>query len=279
MPYGLIYKITNKINGKIYVGQTTRTLDARWSQHLYDATVREYPYAIYRAIRKYGVDAFTIESICECETLEELNEQEKLFAQSLNAFVPNGYTLTAGTGIGADSDDTKLKKSRAGKGRQFSETHKKNLSEAKKGTKTGQDNPFYGKTHTEETKKKLSEIAKHRTFSRETRKKMSESHKGKTPSQETLDKKSLAMSGEKNPMYGRRGKNSPHYGKKHSKEHRDKLAESQSKTFYFINPHGEEIIIKNLAKFCRENLELSLACMQKVAVGKNKTHKGWQLKV
>jgi predicted GIY-YIG superfamily endonuclease len=48
-----IYKITNTINGKVYIGQTIQPLDKRWSQHKRSARMKE-PYSIHRAIAKYG---------------------------------------------------------------------------------------------------------------------------------------------------------------------------------------------------------------------------------
>ena len=70
------------------------------------------------------------------------------------------------------------------KGKQFSEEHKKKLSEAKK----GEDNPMYGKHHTDETRKKLREANKGKQLSEETKNKMREAKKGKHHSEETKKK-------------------------------------------------------------------------------------------
>lgn len=54
---GYIYKITNKINGKVYIGKTTKTVQERWKEHLRESrTERSENRPLYRAIRKYGVD-------------------------------------------------------------------------------------------------------------------------------------------------------------------------------------------------------------------------------
>ena len=77
-------------------------------------------------------------------------------------------------------------------------------SEAKKGKCTGEDNPFYGKHHSEETRKKLSDswdYDKH--FTEETRKKIREANKGKKFSEEHKKKIGAANKGEKNPNYGK----------------------------------------------------------------------------
>lgn len=59
----LVYKITNKVNGKIYIGETTRTLEQRWKEHCEQANNYEYGSLLHAAIRKYGEDNFTKEII------------------------------------------------------------------------------------------------------------------------------------------------------------------------------------------------------------------------
>jgi len=65
-----------------------------------------------------------------------------------------------------------------------------------------------------------------------------------------------------------------HKGLIHSAESKLKISESRSKTWIFIDPNGNKIIIKNLTKFCLEN-NLKQSSMCYVAKGKNKIHKGW----
>ena len=88
----LVYLITNKINGKRYVGQTTGTLENRWSGHC-----RKSGCTVMRnAIEKYGIDNFTIEAICEPPTVELMHEMEKYFIEVYNSRTPNGYNMTGG---------------------------------------------------------------------------------------------------------------------------------------------------------------------------------------
>ena len=131
------------------------------------------------------------------------------------------------------------------------ETRKK-LSEASKGCKGRK-----GHKHLEETKKKLSEAAKGQFFSAETRKKMSESAKGRIRSEETRNKLSEALK-----------------GRICSEEHKLKMSEVKSKTWTLIDPNGNILTIKNLAKFCREN-NLGQASMCCVAKGERRSYKGW----
>lgn len=91
---GIIYVITNKINNKKYIGQTINTLNVRWSLHKYDAN-RGVERPLYRAIRKYGIENFTIEVI-ESIPRNKLNEKEKYWIKKLNTLTPNGYNLSPG---------------------------------------------------------------------------------------------------------------------------------------------------------------------------------------
>lgn len=92
---GIIYKITNKLNGKIYIGQTVQSINCRIQKHLYNATNNPES-IIHLAINKYGIDSFTIEQVCSCFDLEELNKQEQYFIKYYNTLAPNGYNLDSG---------------------------------------------------------------------------------------------------------------------------------------------------------------------------------------
>lgn len=88
-----IYKITNQINGKIYIGQS-QNISQRWKAHRKHYQKDDYP--IYRAMRKYGIDNFSFEVIEEC-SLEELNDKEKYWIKYYDSHNPsNGYNLTDG---------------------------------------------------------------------------------------------------------------------------------------------------------------------------------------
>ena len=85
-----IYKITNLINGKIYVGQTSRTPEIRFSEHVHADSY------IGSAIRKYGRANFKIEVLEECESKKELDNREQYWIARFESMGPNGYNLTEG---------------------------------------------------------------------------------------------------------------------------------------------------------------------------------------
>ena len=88
-----IYKITNKINGKIYIGKTERTVEERWNEHCNDFTkdrCKDRP--LYRAMNKYGAENFHIETIEETSSPEE---RECFWIEHFQSF-KKGYNATIG---------------------------------------------------------------------------------------------------------------------------------------------------------------------------------------
>lgn len=99
---GKIYKITNKVNGKIYVGQTVKTLEERFKKHCWGTTERDKYHlnmAIKKAIIKYGKENFTIELIEEVET-DKLDEREVYWISFYDSY-NKGYNCTLGGQNGA----------------------------------------------------------------------------------------------------------------------------------------------------------------------------------
>ena len=104
-PYGRIYCITNEVNGKRYVGQTTRTIDLRWTQHrLLQGKCR----ALESAIKKYGAESFSILEIAAADSQNALDALEVDWIERLSTVSPSGYNLSSGgAGAGRMHDDTK----------------------------------------------------------------------------------------------------------------------------------------------------------------------------
>lgn len=147
-----IYKITNKLNNKIYVGQTIRDPQVRFLEHMNDSVSQDY---FHQAIRKYGPDNFKLEIIDKAQSIEELNQKETFWINELSSYAccgSNGYNTTYG---GQDnpmthqnvkekhnkimrSDEVRKKisetmKQKVVKGELFNEEHRKHLSESMKG--------------------------------------------------------------------------------------------------------------------------------------------------
>ena len=93
-----IYKITNKIDGKIYIGRAKNIKD-RWKAHRnnpFNPLSREYYKSLYKAIREYGLENFSFEVVEECKE-EELNDKEAYYINFYNANDPAiGYNRTNG---------------------------------------------------------------------------------------------------------------------------------------------------------------------------------------
>jgi len=244
--YGIIYKATNKVNGKIYIGQTIQSLDKRVYDHIYYALNERDDMYFHRAIRKYSEENFIWEIIVECNSLEELNKTEIEMIEKYDAF-GNGYNLTdGGEGI---------------VGHKHTEETRRKIGEAQEGEK----HHNYGKHHSKKTKKKISESnmgEKNHNF-------------GKHPTEETRRKMGEAQMGEKHY----------NYGKHRSKETKRKISEStigskssSAKKYIIITPESEEIFVHGLREFCRnyKKERLHFSALVRVAQGKYKQHKGYK---
>ena len=91
----LIYKITNTINNKVYIGQTTQGLVQRQREHVSRFNRGERDHKLYLAFRKYGLEAFKFEVICIALDASNLNELEIMFIKEYNSF-NRGYNMTVG---------------------------------------------------------------------------------------------------------------------------------------------------------------------------------------
>ena len=94
----LVYIVVNQINGKFYVGQTSKTLDKRWAYHLKSARLGSSA-PIHSAIRKYGEQNFSVYRISDAVSPEQLDALEKYFIEKYQSLVPHGYNRSLG-GLG-----------------------------------------------------------------------------------------------------------------------------------------------------------------------------------
>ena len=90
-----IYKVTNKLNGKIYIGKTLSSIEERWKQHCRDSKKEsKEKRPLYAAIRKYGEENFSVEQVEECSD-NMVNERETYWIEWYGSF-KYGYNATLG---------------------------------------------------------------------------------------------------------------------------------------------------------------------------------------
>lgn len=167
----LIYKITNLVTSKVYIGQTIQKLENRWYGH--KRCVASRP--LYDDMRKYGISSFIIEKIEDCESTEHLNTKEIYWIKYYNSNNSNfGYNLTEG-GESKINDESRRKISEYNKNRIVSD----------------------------ETRKKISKVRRGKKFTKEQLERLSLSLKGHVCSDETKIKIGNANRGSKNGMFGK----------------------------------------------------------------------------
>jgi len=236
----IIYKVTNKINGKSYIGQTIYNLKRRKSIH--KRAVYRYDSDLYfhNAIRKYGWDGFKWEILEEYP--DNLNLAEQWYIRKFDTY-KNGYNMTLGGDVNPMKSPEiakKVSETLKLKGENHSSKRKEvrdKISKSRKG-KYGlykEDNGMYGKKH----------------------------------SQSWRDNHSIRMNGKSNSMYG----------KKHSEKSKNKMAINSSNILFFIETPIEDerdFFLFNLHNFCKIR-NLTPACMYRTSNGEYKQHKGYKV--
>ena len=194
--YGIIYKITNTVNGKCYIGQTTdkRGFNGRYYYsgkgiervYKYHKSLKEhnsnYNNHLLNSIEKYGFEAFTVDEEFDIAySKKELDALEKKYIKEFDC-INNGYNNTDGGSNGKRSEEACKKMSEKAKERWEDPEERRKISESLKGKNCGENNPNYGKGY--------------------------------------------KISGENNPMYGvhRYGENNPMYGKHRTEEEKRKMS-------------------------------------------------------
>ncbi len=161
----IVYKAQNKINGKIYIGQTVNPLPRRIMFHQ-RAKTGIFP----AALRKYGIGAFNFAVIDFAQNHAELKEKEIRWIGFYKSKVPNGYNITDGGNGGM-------------LGYKASSETRKKQSESLKGKNAGKKNGMFGKSavrgkhHSEEAKRKNAQAKKEKWRDPEYRRKILEARK------------------------------------------------------------------------------------------------------
>ena len=190
---GYIYRRTNTVNGKAYIGQTTRN---DWRVRIDEQSSKPGCRALYNAIQKHGEDAFTTDLLAAVPD-HVLDDVEIHCIKQFDTLSPNGYNLTAGGGgCKSPSPETRKKISEAHKGvkhHNFGKPRSPETREKISKSLSGENHPFFGLTG-----------ERHPSF-------------GKKHSQETRDRMSESRRGDKNP----------NFGKTHSQETRNRISEKK----------------------------------------------------
>ena len=249
--YGIIYKIENLVNRKVYIGQTIRKFNRRYDGNNIEGvykyhkrrknTNNHYNRHLLEAIEKYGFNNFkVIEQFDVAFSKTELDIKERTYIMLYNS-IKNGYNNTDGGSNGKPTEEVR-----------------KRLSESLKGNKN-----MLGKHHSEETKNKLREINKGKIFSEETRKKLSENH------------------------WNNKGKNHPMYGKHHNDVSKEKnrlahigkqMGADNPRAVSVVQLTKENILVKewdclaDIKRECGFNPSHICNCCK----GKRKSHKGYK---
>jgi group I intron endonuclease len=187
----ICYLVTNKANGKQYVGITTGSMAPRWRQHCRTSKSGSKT-ALHNAIRKHGEGAFHIEKIGKAPSQEELTELETREIDIRRTKAPFGYNLTSGgegTPGWVPGEEFRAKLSEAHKGKPKSENHRAAMKKPKTAEHRAKISAAnMGHAITLEARLKMSAAAKMRAISPEQRAKISESGRGKIRSPETRAK-------------------------------------------------------------------------------------------
>ena len=244
----VIYKHTNKINGKVYIGQTCKDPEERWNKGKGYACCSYF----YAAIKKYGWDGFDHEIILNNLTADEANEAEERIIAEYDSTNPlQGYNLLKGGRNKIPDERTRAK---------MSESHR------------GEKHPNYGKHLSEETRRKIGESHRAENLSEESRIKMIESQKGRRASKETREKMSKARKGK------RVGKDNPMYGKHLSEETKEKIGNAIRG-----GKHPRSVCVRcvelekswNCISDCARELSLNRSNITATCKGKHKTVGGY----
>jgi group I intron endonuclease len=222
----IIYKTTNLINGKFYVGQDSNNNP----EYLGSGTL------LKRAIEKHGKENFIKETLEVCCTQEQLNEREKYWIKETKAQTLGYNIAEGGTGGNTYTEETKKKVSEFFKGRYISpetiEKRKKTIEERKN------QNPDTYKLP-EERKKAIGDFHRGKEISEEQKQKNSERMKNFT----NYSPEFLEMQKSEN----KRSEKSSMWGKKHTPETREKMSASHKKNparYWLGKKQSEEHIRK-----------------------------------
>lgn len=187
-----IYLLTNKINEKIYVGQS-KDVNQRWRHHKASVKNNRPTQIVHHAMIKYGLDNFVFEVIAGCKTQEDINWAEEYFINYYDS-INNGYNLTNGGCVAPKTEEWKRKVSEKLMGHEVTQETRDKVSKGNTGKirsdefKKDVGDFWRGKERTKEHRENLSKSLTGNKLSEETKQKISISGKGRVTSEETKKK-------------------------------------------------------------------------------------------
>ena len=210
-----VYKITCLSSGKYYIGYS-KEINKRFHTHkMLLRGSRHFNILLQRAYDKYGFDDFTFETLHTCNTIDEAKLLELQYLDDINIrhlLYNMHYNNSGGDLLTHHPNRTEIIEKRKRSCRIMIDGLTPEKRKEIFGQKIGEKNGMYGRTHTDEVKKRSSEIHKGNTYC-----------KGKKASDETRHKLSIVAS-------QRIGDANPFYGKHHSEETKQKLREAKTGT-------------------------------------------------
>jgi group I intron endonuclease len=265
----VIYKATNEINDKSYIGKTIYSMDKRKKDHQYKA-LKGSKYYFHRALKKYGFDNFNWVVVEECINENDLSIREEYWISKCGDY--NIMKSSIGPGCNGYKDNPRIDEIRKTISKGVRAAHKRDPSIRDRISKSRLEvmkDPNVRKNYCDAAKKRCNT------------KQWKERQSKIATDQMTEEKKEKMLKGL------RKAYTDPNFldnlitkqrqsGGAYSKEIIDKRSNSRANDWLVSNEEGE-FIIHNLNKFCKEKC-LSISAMSMVASGKRNHHKGWVCK-
>lgn len=275
--FGIIYRVTNIINGKVYIGQTVEGLIRRRWSHESKAILSKSPTYFWRAVKKYGKENFEWKILEYCNSKEELDLAEEWYIRCYKTFVGFddccGYNCTLGGEGSVGFKHTKevcelITKQKTGVKLSKESIERRSLLQSK-------DWLIVFPSGEESVIRNLSKFCRENDLSPGAMYGVSQGERNHHKNfrcvrllpfnRKTCSKETRQMISEKNK------------GKRNTKEQSERQLDIQSKYWLITFPNGQEKTIKNLNRFCRKYV-LSPSLMHRLARGERKTHKGFKCK-
>ena len=285
----IIYKITNQINNKKYIGYDTNgAKESRWRRHQIAGRRKKavkwegYSY-LYNAMRFYGVENFTYEIIDQANTIEELKNKEIYWIAHYNTFLGEGYNMTPG-GDGGIGNKSFLENATPEKLEEYSQLLSRKVK--------GHWNSLHGNErqnridNAHQWLKTMSDSEKEEHYKKvgigvsKWRQSLTKEENDELNHKNSQGVKKYweSLSDEEIQEWGQRTSKTmtnvwSNMDPEEKKRRISKGAEKKRHTFLFFSPEGNKYIVKNIKEFCKK-YNLSHGQMRRVAKS-GKKHKGW----